>query len=147
MCCPQLSIASCSTIISNTDSTAKHHLTYTKTQYLISSTDQSQTHPISTTQINNTLQPNPNPTQHNEHAVLRLGTALPRQIHRRILQTRQPSIIPTKNIIACPPDHDFRLHRSPATAQHHYRQDVKSGSTSDEHHVCGPLSEGPRTLL
>jgi hypothetical protein len=76
-----------------------------------------------------------------------LGTALPRQIHRRLFQTREPSIIPTKNLLACSPDHDFRLHWSPTTAQHRYGQDIESRSLADEYHLCGALSERPQTLL
>ena len=118
-------------------------------QYSIFKINQSENHiiqPIVPTTENN---PNTNIPQHNtpqphNNAVLRLGTALPRQIHRRLLQTRQPSIITTKNIVPCSAKHDFGIHRSPANAQHNYWQNIKSRSNADKRYLCGTLSEWKR---
>lgn len=87
------------------------------------------------------------PTHQSNHAFLRLGTALPRQIHRRILQARQPCIFSTKKLIARSPDHDFSIHWPPTTTQHDCWQDIKSRSTANKHHVGGEMRIGPMTSI
>ena len=147
---PQSSIYSYNTI----SSTATHKpniivdtrtYIYTQSQYLISAIDQPQIHLISTYHLNNTFRLNP--PQPRNNAFLRLGTAFPRQVHRRLFQTCQPSItvLSTKNLIACSPAHDFGIHRSPTTAQRHRWKDIESSSTSCKHYICGTLSNGQRT--
>lgn len=147
---PQSSIPSYKTINQQrlTSQTTLLTFTYThihKSQYLISAIDQPQIRLISTYHLNNTFRLNP--PQPRNNAFLRLGTAFPRQVHRRLFQTCQPSItvLSTKNLIACSPAHDFGIHRSPTTAQRHRWKDIESSSTSCKHYICGTMSNDQRT--
>jgi hypothetical protein len=76
------------------------------------------------------------------HVFLKLGTELPRQIHRRLLQTVDTRIISTKKLIACSLEHEFELQRPSSTP---HWQVVESCPTPKQHHLGSTMSDENRT--